>query len=284
MAVPGSKVVADVWQAPQAYENRALMRRWEFERAMAWTRWGAIPITLLLIPLFPSVHVSTVLVFAVLVGLGNGWLTMCFAGPHDPGRRQSVHWTATGLDWSIAAGSMTLFGPELARLAPGLLLLLVLTTAIRYGHVGLLIAAILATVMVLSQSLLIELIQGIQAASSVRSERLGWTLLVLTTACVAGGLVRAIEHYERSDEEQWSRYGNVLPRFQFGITEREWQVLQLIAREDRTYRQIAGELHVSPETIKTHVRNLGDKLGASGRRRVVVAARQRGLFPYDDTY
>ncbi len=279
MGEPESVVAADVWPASPFREQRALMPQWVFERALTWIRWGTIPITLLIVPLFPTVPVPSVLALVVFVGLANGWMTTQLTGTPDPSRLRAVGWGATVLDWAIAVGSMALFSPELARWAPGLLVLLVLTTAIRFGRTGLLAATLLAMVALWGWSVLAALYHGTQDASTTRSEMSGWSLLILAAACVAGGLVRSIEQYDRWDGERWPRYRNVLPRFQPGITEREWQVLQLIARDDLTYRQIAKHLHLSPETIKAHVRHLGDKLGTSGRHKVVSAARRHGLLP-----
>lgn len=278
MGMRESLVAADIWPASPASEHRVLMREWVFERALTRIRWGTIPITLLIVPLFPTVPLPSVLVFAVLVGLANGWMAAQLTGTPDPARLQAVRWGATGLDWAIAVGSMTLFSPELARWAPGLLVLLVLTTAIRFRRKGLLAATLLATVAVIGRSMLATFQLGAQDASAARSDVFGWSLLILAAACVAGGLVRSIEQYDRWDGDRWSRYGNALPRFQLGITEREWQVLQLVAHDDMTYRQIASQLHLSPETIKTHVRHLGEKLDTSGRHKVVLAARQHGLL------
>lgn len=108
-------VVADVWPASPFREQWALMPQWVFERALTWIRWGTIPITLLIIPLFPTVPVPSVLVLAVFVGLANGWMTTQLTGTPDPSRLRAVGWGATALDWAIAVGSIALFSPELAR-------------------------------------------------------------------------------------------------------------------------------------------------------------------------
>jgi LuxR family transcriptional regulator, maltose regulon positive regulatory protein len=46
-------------------------------------------------------------------------------------------------------------------------------------------------------------------------------------------------------------------------------------------REIAGELHLSVNTVKTHQRHLYQKLGACGRTQAVAQARALGLLaPY----
>lgn len=59
------------------------------------------------------------------------------------------------------------------------------------------------------------------------------------------------------------------------LTPRERTVLARLA-EGLTGEQIAAELGLSPETIRTHVRNAMEKLGARTRAHAVVLALQRG--------
>lgn len=52
---------------------------------------------------------------------------------------------------------------------------------------------------------------------------------------------------------------------QAGLTPKEREVLNLLAKR-YTNREIAGELHVSPNTVKTHVRNVLKQLGLKNRQ------------------
>ncbi len=61
------------------------------------------------------------------------------------------------------------------------------------------------------------------------------------------------------------------------LTDRERSILRLL-RSDLTQRQIASEIYVSFNTMKTHTRSLYRKLGASSRREAVDRARELGLF------
>lgn len=48
------------------------------------------------------------------------------------------------------------------------------------------------------------------------------------------------------------------------LTEREGEIATLLIK-GKTYRMIAGELHVSENTVKTHVKNIYSKAGVQSR-------------------
>ncbi len=60
------------------------------------------------------------------------------------------------------------------------------------------------------------------------------------------------------------------------LTEREREVLALLAR-GATNREIASELYLSFDTIKTHVRKVFAKLGVANRTQAAIIAREYGL-------
>ena len=60
-----------------------------------------------------------------------------------------------------------------------------------------------------------------------------------------------------------------------GVSKREAQVLALLA-QGLTTDQVARDLCLSPETVKSHVRNAARKLGAHGRLHAVILAIMRG--------
>ena len=70
--------------------------------------------------------------------------------------------------------------------------------------------------------------------------------------------------------------GNPKARVALGISEREHQVLVLLA-EGLSNKQAAQRLGVSPNTVKTHVARLLDKLEARRRTEAISKARQLGL-------
>src|SRR5688572_28902587 len=66
------------------------------------------------------------------------------------------------------------------------------------------------------------------------------------------------------------------------LSNREREVFELLA-EGLSGAQIAARLVLSPETVRTHIRNAMGKLGASTRSQaVVLALRRREIGPLHD--
>ena len=63
-----------------------------------------------------------------------------------------------------------------------------------------------------------------------------------------------------------------------GITARELEILALIAR-GLSNREIATQLFVSENTVKTHCARTFDKLGAARRTQAVQRGKELGLLP-----
>ncbi|HUB17342.1 MAG TPA: LuxR C-terminal-related transcriptional regulator [Acidobacteriaceae bacterium] len=63
-----------------------------------------------------------------------------------------------------------------------------------------------------------------------------------------------------------------------GITARELEILTLVAR-GYSNREIATELFVSENTVKTHCARAFDKLGAARRTQAVQRGKEMGLLP-----
>jgi NarL family two-component system response regulator LiaR len=65
------------------------------------------------------------------------------------------------------------------------------------------------------------------------------------------------------------------------LSAREREVLLLVAR-GRTNREIAGELVISEETVKSHVGSILSKLGLSSRAQAALVALRRGWLRVDE--
>ena len=70
---------------------------------------------------------------------------------------------------------------------------------------------------------------------------------------------------------------NTQAQASLGISERELDVLRLLAA-GRSNKEIANELAVSPNTIKTHIANLFGKLEVRRRTEAIGRARELGII------
>jgi len=61
------------------------------------------------------------------------------------------------------------------------------------------------------------------------------------------------------------------------LTDREFTILRLLPAPS-SLRQLASELFIAPNTLKTHLRAIYRKLGAESRGEAVIRARERGLI------
>lgn len=72
--------------------------------------------------------------------------------------------------------------------------------------------------------------------------------------------------------------GNPQAVAELGISVREREVLAEIVA-GRSNKEIAARLKVSPNTVKTHVARLFEKLGANRRTEAIRRARELGIVP-----
>jgi two-component system, NarL family, response regulator LiaR len=71
---------------------------------------------------------------------------------------------------------------------------------------------------------------------------------------------------------------NTVHQQTLGITARELEILTLVAR-GFSNREIATQLFVSENTVKTHCSRAFDKLGAARRTQAVLRGKELGLLP-----
>jgi DNA-binding CsgD family transcriptional regulator len=72
--------------------------------------------------------------------------------------------------------------------------------------------------------------------------------------------------------------GNPQAAAALGLSERELEVLAELAA-GHANKEIAARLHVSPNTVKTHVARVFEKLEANRRTEAIRKARELGLVP-----
>lgn len=91
----------------------------------------------------------------------------------------------------------------------------------------------------------------------------------------AGSALRVGQRAERRGKRT---VPNTAQQQSLGITARELEILTLIAR-GLSNREIATQLFVSENTVKTHCARAFDKLGAARRTQAVLRGKELGLLP-----
>ena len=89
-----------------------------------------------------------------------------------------------------------------------------------------------------------------------------------------GMLASLLDHTERA----LGRPSRRRPSATEALTDRELVVLRLLATT-LSQPEIAQELYVSVNTVRTHIQGIYRKLGAASRREAVDAAREHGILP-----
>lgn len=103
-----------------------------------------------------------------------------------------------------------------------------------------------------------------------------YTFLV-ALAFLALGVFVGARAFARRPSAVASEPGNPRAQASLGISERELVVLQQLAAGGSN-KEIAQLLGISPNTVKTHVARLFEKLGARRRTEAIQRARELGLL------
>lgn len=143
-------------------------------------------------------------------------------------------------------------------------------------------------------------LDGIEALEVMRAERADAAVLILTTypgdaqashalqagaagyllkSCLRKDLVRAVRaaHAHRRIISNDVAQQLALHAAQDRLTDREVAVLRLVA-EGNPNKQIARELAVSTETVKSHLKSIFEKLGVDDRTHAVTVSLRRGYL------
>lgn len=266
---------------PSGTEDAFVAFGWWLERLLARVRWFAVPICVFTVFLFPTIPSWLLLLPAFGYGIGNIAVTWFLHQPCSAERLRSVRMLATTIDWLSAFGSIYAFSAEPAAATPAVLLLLSVTTALRYQLFGLIFAAIVTvliiTTLTAAQVLFFGVLNGAQAVMIVGS----WAVVMGVVVLVLGVLARGFESWQSNEHTIRDEVRDTVMRMRFGLTERERQVLILLPKQNLAYEDIGRELSISSGTVKSHVRHIGEKLGVRGRHAVVSEAYRHGLLSSD---
>jgi len=98
---------------------------------------------------------------------------------------------------------------------------------------------------------------------------------VIVSPLMAAKLLAEFKDFETGEREEAAQETEAV------LSPREVEVLQMVA-QGATNRQIADSLFISENTVKTHLRNIMDKLHLANRSQAAAYAIQRGLVQYKE--
>ena len=118
-------------------------------------------------------------------------------------------------------------------------------------------------------------LQWLEYRLLVRSHPLEVYLALFALACMGFGAWVALRLSRRPPPRPFEVNTQALASL--GVSERELEVLALLA-SGRSNKEIAKRLEVSPNTVKTHIASLFEKLGARRRTEAILRARELGMI------
>lgn len=121
-------------------------------------------------------------------------------------------------------------------------------------------------------------LQGLDYLHLVRAQPREFYIFLIALAFLALGIYLGVRIIGPSTQAPAPFDGNPQAQAQLGISARELEVLVELAA-GRSNKEIAQRLDVSPNTVKTHVARLFEKLGARRRTEAIQRARELGLLP-----
>jgi DNA-binding CsgD family transcriptional regulator len=110
----------------------------------------------------------------------------------------------------------------------------------------------------------------------VRSHALEAYIALVAAVFMGLGVWLGAQLFRRAPAEPFVT--NARAQQTLGVSRRELDVLRLLA-DGRSNKEIARRLDVSPNTVKTHVTKLFDKLDSRRRTEAIARARELGLIP-----
>ena len=118
-------------------------------------------------------------------------------------------------------------------------------------------------------------LQWLEYRMLVQMHPMGMYVAIIAVAFMALGAWLALKLRRRPLPEPFEF--NRRAQETLGLSERELEVLVLIAA-GQSNKEIARRLEVSPNTVKTHIGNLFEKLDVQRRTEAVLKARELGLI------
>jgi DNA-binding NarL/FixJ family response regulator len=118
-------------------------------------------------------------------------------------------------------------------------------------------------------------LQWLEYRLLVRTHPFEVYLAIFALACMGFGAWVAMRLRRRPPPQSFQVNAQAVESL--GMSARELEVLELLAAGNSN-KEIARRLEVSPNTVKTHIARLFEKLGAKRRTEAILRARELGVI------
>lgn len=118
-------------------------------------------------------------------------------------------------------------------------------------------------------------LQWLEFQYVIRTHATETYVVLIAVAFLGLGLWAGARLFRRSPPGEF--VGNPQAQASLGISDRELGVLRLLAA-GHSNKEIARQLDLSPNTVKTHIARLFEKLEARRRTEVILRARELGMI------
>jgi len=106
---------------------------------------------------------------------------------------------------------------------------------------------------------------------------IGWEIYGLVIAVIFAALGVWIERQRHRPQPDISEGRNEKAIDALGLTKREIEILECLRRGESN-KEIARSLDISPNTVKTHLKSLYQKIGANNRTQAVSQAIELSIY------
>jgi len=262
-------------------QNPAAATAWELERKIARLRWVVLVLCLCSLPLWSTTDRLLVAGTCLVLGLGNWKLLTLLRRQPEIEHLNSCQRLATITDWVSGLAMIAALDPLTPLSFLGPLIALVLITQLRFGRNGLRLAVICSASIIAARTALD--VTARENPVMLPAERLAIALVTLAGLYYLFDLLDTLRvevaPTSASEDTQAILEPETSTTF-MKLTRRHRELLPLLARDDLTYRDIARELNISPETVRSHVKRLIEALDLDrgGRLAIVRFAETHGLL------
>ncbi|MGH9350615.1 MAG: LuxR C-terminal-related transcriptional regulator [Terriglobia bacterium] len=254
------------------------------EAILVRIRWIAVFFCLAMVGLAPKSSPVLIGVVAGGLALGNLVLMVCLARASAARHLAAIGGAAMALEWLVTPGMIVAGSSDPMNPVPAVLIILVLVSGLRHGLTGVAGASVGSGMMVGAAIIRQTFPLGVLRPAVAAMVLARWEAILLAAGLAIGLLLWAGQKWLYEETTLWQKERTALQRKVLRVSDREMDVLRMMACLELSYDDIGERISISSRTVKTHGHRLSEKLGVANRRQVIVAAaREQWLLPPSDS-